>query len=125
MSFALLIIGLMLVTVAVRNTQDTFVKLVKGDFSGPANFFWWVAALLIIGFIGYVPKLRPLSDGLLVLILLALVLSRGKPTNTGGGFFNQVVLALKGTQSNSSVSASLSFDLLGQSTAPATVSIGV
>jgi hypothetical protein len=124
-SFALLIIGLTLVTVAVRNTQDVFVKLVKGDFTGQGNFFWWVAALLIIGGIGYIEKLRPLSDGLLVMILVALILSRGRPTNPSGGFFNQFLLALKGTQTTAA-SVGLNFDLLSQGTStPTTISIGV
>lgn len=98
MPFALLIIGLMLITVAVRNTQDVFVSLIRGDFSGPGNFFYWVAALVLVGAIGYIPRLKVLSDSLLVLILLALVLSRGNPKNPAGGFFKQFTGALEGTQ---------------------------
>lgn len=98
MPFFLLIVGLMLITVAVRNTQDVFVTLISSDFSGPGNFLYWVAALLLFGLVGYVPKLKPVSDGFLVLILLALVLSRGNPKfNAQGGFFGQLQSALKGT----------------------------
>lgn len=99
MPFALLIIGVMFLTVAVRNTQDQFIDLVKGDFSGPGNFWYWIVALLAVGLLGNVRKLKPVADGLLVLILLALVLSRGNPSFPGGGFFTQFTNALQGTQS--------------------------
>lgn len=98
MPFALAIIGVILVVVAVRNTQDDFSKLVIGDFSGPGNFFWWLAAILMIGAIGYIQKLKPISDGLLALVLVALLLTRGSPSFPGGGFFAQLTNALKGTQ---------------------------
>jgi hypothetical protein len=94
MPFALLIIGIVLIVVAVRDTQDQFITLVKGDFSGPGNFTWWVIALLMIGSLGYITRLRPIADGLLVLILLALVLSRGRPDQPGGGFFKQFTDAI-------------------------------
>lgn len=99
MSFALLIIGITLIVAAVRNTQDTLVSLVVGDFSGDGNFVYWVVALLLVGSIGYVPRLKPLSDGFLVLILLALILSRGDPKkNIGGGFFKQFTDAIGTTK---------------------------
>jgi len=98
MSFALFLIGITLLTVAVRNTQDVFVQLIKGDFTGPGNFFWWIAAIVLIGAIGFVPKLKPVSDAFLVLILLALILTRGSPSFPGGGVFSQFVKALQGTQ---------------------------
>jgi hypothetical protein len=99
MTFALLAIGVILITVAVRGTQDDFVTLLKGDFSGPGNFWWWIAALLIIGAIGYVEKLKPLSDGLLLVILLALVLTRGSPSYPGGGVFQQLTTAMQALNS--------------------------
>lgn len=96
MPFALLVIGIMLVTVAVRNTQDTFIKLVKGDFSGQGNFFYWVIALVVIGAIGSVEKLKPLADALLLVILAALILTSGNPARPAGGFFKQFMSALSG-----------------------------
>lgn len=104
MPFALLMIGIVLVTVAVRNTQDVFIALLKNDFSGQGNFFYWVAALLIIGMIGMIPKLKPVSDAFLLLILLALFLTRGNPSMPGGGFFNEFLAALKGTQNAPGIS---------------------
>jgi hypothetical protein len=97
MPFALLIIGAVLLTASVRNTQDDLFTLVKGDFSGQGNFIFWVVSLLIIGAIGYIPKLKPISDGFLVLVLIVMFLTKGNPSGVGGGFFEKFTTALKGT----------------------------
>jgi hypothetical protein len=97
MAFALLIVGLMLTTVAVRGTDQQFVQLVKNDFSGPGNFWYWVVSLLVIGMLGNVKALKPLADSLLILILVALILTRGSPSFPGGGVFQQFTNALKTT----------------------------
>lgn len=94
MAFALLIIGITLIVAAVRGTHLELIGLIKGDFTGPANFWYWVAALLLIGAIGYVPRLKALSDGLLIVIILALLLARGNPKAPQGGFFQQLTDAL-------------------------------
>ena len=97
MAFALLIIGLSLITVTVRNTQDTFTARVANDFKGTGNFVYWIVAILIIGAVGYIQKLKPVSDAFLVLILLVLFLKRGNPGTASGGFFNQFLTAIKST----------------------------
>lgn len=102
MPFALLIIGLLLVISALRNTYAQLFQLLGSEFSGPGNFIYWIVAILIIGAVGYVQKLKPLSDGFLVLILLVLVLKRGNPSGIGGGFFNQFTAALKSTNTPAS-----------------------
>ena len=56
MAFALLIVGMSLVVVSVRNTQATFTARVANDFKGSGNFLYWIVAILIIGAIGYIPK---------------------------------------------------------------------
>lgn len=99
MAFALLIIGITLIVAAVRDTQGTLVDLLIKDFSGEGNFVYWIVALLMVGSVGYVPRLKPISDGFLVIIILALLLSRGDPKkNIGGGFFQQFTDALGSTK---------------------------
>lgn len=102
MPFALLIIGLVLVTAAVRDQQAALIALIGGDFSGPGNFSYWVLAIIVIGSVGYLPKAKPVSDGFLVLILIALVLTRGSPSFPGGGVFSQLTTALGTTNKPSS-----------------------
>lgn len=126
MPFALLIIGVVLLVSAVRNTQDDLFNLVKGDFTGQGNFVFWVASLLIIGAVGYIPKLKPVSDGFLILVLVVLFLKRGNPQGIGGGFFEKFTGALKSTQQTQAATQTAS-QPQGQQTAstlPALPSLG-
>jgi len=82
MPFVLIILGVVFLTVAVRNTQDELFRLVKGDFTGPNNYAYWVLAILIIGAVGYIPRLKPISTAFLILVVLVLILKKGT------GFFD-------------------------------------
>lgn len=97
MPFVLLMIGILLLTVAVRDQQTAFVQLVRGDFSGPGNFMYWVVALIVLGAIGYIPKAKPVANLFIVLILIVLVLKRGNSSGVGGGVFQQLTSALGAT----------------------------
>jgi len=73
MPYALLLIGAIMLVAGIKNTQDDLWTLIKGDFTG--GFLTWVAAIAVIGGLGYIPKLRPLSIAFMTLLLLVLVLS--------------------------------------------------
>lgn len=100
MPFALMIAGFVLLIAAVRNTQDELFTLLKGDLTGPNNFIFWIVSILIIGAIGYIPKLKPLSVAFLTLVIIVLFLKRGNPQGIGGGFFSQFSAALGSTTGN-------------------------
>jgi hypothetical protein len=93
MGLALLMAGAVLLIAAVRDRQGDLFSLVEGDLTGPNNFFQWALAIVIIGAIGYVPKLKPLSTGLLALVLISIFLRRGT------GFFTQLAAVNDATQS--------------------------
>jgi hypothetical protein len=100
MPFALLIVGAFLLIAAVRGTTDGpsgLFALVAGDFTGSPNFTFWIVAILLIGAIGYIQKVKPLSDAMLALVILVLFLSKGNPGAVGGGFFTQFTNALNTT----------------------------
>ena len=102
MPFALLIIGLVLLIASVRNTTsgpNGLFALVQGEFTGPNNFLYWMTAILVIGFIGYVPKLKPLSTAFLGLVVVVLFLSKGVIPGGAGGFFQQFTQGLASTNS--------------------------
>lgn len=88
MPFALIITGLALLIAGVKGTQNNLYSLVKGDFTGPNNYFFWMLSILVIGAIGYVPKLQPLSRIFLVLIVVVLLIHEK-------GFFTQFQSAIK------------------------------
>jgi hypothetical protein len=78
MAFALVIIGLCMVITSLRGTEHEFATQLGKDFSGNDNFLYWLAALGIIGSVGYLPKMKRFSDTFIVLLLLSFALS-----NTG------------------------------------------
>jgi len=76
MPYALILIGAVLLVAGIRGTYADLWALVKGDFTGTNSYLAWVAAIAVIGGIGYIPKLKPLSISLLTLLLLVIVISR-------------------------------------------------
>jgi len=110
MAFALLIIGAVLLIAAVRGTTDGpegLYALLVGDFTGPANFVYWAVAILLIGALGYIPKLKAFSVALLALVVLVLFLKKGDPSGVGGGFFAQLTSGLATTQKPVAASSKL------------------
>jgi hypothetical protein len=90
MPFILIIAGLILTVAGVREKQSDLYTLLLGDFTGAGNFVYWVISILIVGSIGYIKDLKPLSDAFLVLILIVLFLSRK-------GFYAQFVSQVQST----------------------------
>jgi hypothetical protein len=90
MAFVLLIIGITLLVAGVQDTQSDLFALLKKDFSA---FLMWFIAIFLIGALGYIPKLKPLSVAFMGLVILVLFLSKGK------GFFSQFQSALGSAQS--------------------------
>jgi hypothetical protein len=94
MSFVLIVAGIVLLVSAVRDTQQYLFFLVAGDFLGANNFIYWFLSIVAIGAIGYVPRLKPISDGFLILVILTLFLRKG-------AFFDQFQRAIASTQASS------------------------
>lgn len=88
MPFALVIIGLLMIVTGSKNTYSQFAAQVKGDFTGPNNFTFWLASFGAVGAIGYSEKLRPLSRIFLVLLLVVMILANG-------GVFQKLTDALR------------------------------
>lgn len=75
MPYALILFGAILLVAGVRNTYGDLWTLVKGDFTAQGGFITWVAAIAVVGGLGYIPKLRPLSVAFMTLLLLVLTIS--------------------------------------------------
>lgn len=71
MAFWLLVIGVVIIVAAIRNSQGALFTAIKTDVP---DFVVWAAAIIAIGAIGYVPGLKPVSRGLLALIIIVLIL---------------------------------------------------
>lgn len=92
MPLVLIIAGLVLLICAVRNTQQQLFLLIADDFTGQDNFIFWFLSIVIIGAIGYIPRMKPISDGFLILVILTLFLKKGT------GFFDQFQKQVSTTQ---------------------------
>lgn len=107
MPFALLIIGVWLLIAGVRNTAGpasspgTLFALLHGDFTGSDNFAYWFIAIILIGAVGYIPKVRSVSVAFLTLILVVLFLKKGSSNGVGGGFFSQFLSGIGVTNTSS------------------------
>lgn len=77
MPYALILMGAVLLVAGVRNTYPDLWKLVQNDFTAQGGFLSWVAAIAVVGGMGYIPKLKPLSIAFMTLLLIVLVLSNG------------------------------------------------
>lgn len=78
MPFVFIVVGIGLVVVAIRGTQKEAFSLLQSEFSGPNSFIKWALALFILGGLGYVPVIRPITRALLLLVLLVIFLKNGK-----------------------------------------------
>lgn len=66
-----LMIGIILVVAAIRNSQASLFSALSTDVP---QFVVWAAALLAIGMLGFIPGLKPISRGLLALIIVVIAL---------------------------------------------------
>lgn len=98
MPFAVIAFGLLLTIAGARGTQGNLYGLLKGDFVGQNSFLWWGTAVVGIGAVGYVEKLRPLANIFLALILVVFVLAQYKNgNNIFQSFINQLKAGTSGT----------------------------
>jgi hypothetical protein len=85
----LILIGLMLIATALKNTQHELGQQFQTDLLGQDGFIAWAGAIMAIGAIGYIPGLRTASRYLLVLLGVVMVIRNG-------GVFANAEAALQG-----------------------------
>lgn len=91
MPFLFLIVGVVMVVSAVRGTNQDLVTLLKGDFTGKGNYLYWMLSILVIGAVGYIPDLKPVSRAFLVLVVVVLFINNR-------GVFQKFTEAINTTQ---------------------------
>lgn len=88
MPLVFIVLGILFLVVSIRGTQGELWDLLKSEFQGQNGFVVWASAILILGFIGYWKRIRPVSDAGIGLIFLVLILSNG-------GFFAKFNQAIR------------------------------
>lgn len=75
-----LFIGAILIVAAIRNSQGTLFSALYKDVPG---YVVWAAAIFAIGAIGFIPGLKPVSRGLLALVIVVIVMRNYKQILAG------------------------------------------
>lgn len=83
MAFLALLIAVVFIVAAIR---DTHLKLLSAIGQDVPGFAVWGAAIFGLAVIGFIPGLRPVSRGLLALVIVVIVLTNYKQII--GGFQN-------------------------------------
>lgn len=72
MILVLILIAAVLIVSAIRDTQGDLFAALKSDV--PA-YGTWAAALIALGLIGFIPGFKPVSRGLIALVIVVLVVN--------------------------------------------------
>ena len=75
MGIVILIIGVVVIVAAIRDTHEKLFGALAEDL--PA-FMVWAAAVFALGAIGWIPGMNPVSRGLLALVIVVIVLTNYK-----------------------------------------------
>jgi hypothetical protein len=75
-----LFVGVVLIVAAIRNSQSDLFTAIGTDVP---PFIVWAAAIVAIGAIGFVPGLKPISKGLLALVIVVLILQNYRQVIAG------------------------------------------
>ena len=75
-----LVIGLVLVVAAIRNSYTTLFSAIGTDAPG---FAVWAAAVVFVGALGFIPAFRTPSRALLALVLIVIVINNYQAVFSG------------------------------------------
>ncbi len=114
--------GIILIVAGVRdrvtNGNPSLMSLVKDDFTGNNPFWKWMLAILLIGALGYIPAMRPISRGFMALVIVVFVLSNEgiftKLQETFKSNTNTISSNTSGNSTNTQTPSSLGVDSLTQ-----------
>jgi type III secretory pathway component EscV len=89
MALFVAIVAIGLIISGINNTWADLGAQLKFDLTGSGSFIYWLGALVLIGFVSFIPGFRTPVRMLLALIILVFVLKNGS------GFFSNLQTALQ------------------------------
>lgn len=92
MGVVFLFIGIAAVAIGVRGQASAAGQLLASEFTGPNSYVEWLAAIVLLGLLGFWKPARPFANGFLGLLILAMFLRKGQ------GFFDQLNSAITSAQ---------------------------
>jgi len=88
MVVGVLILGVLLISAGLKGTEHELGQQIAGDMLGTDGFIGWIAAIAVIGGLGYIPALETPSRYMLALLFVVIVLRNG-------GVFQQAQAAIQ------------------------------
>ncbi len=107
MAWGLLFVGFILAISAVKGNHNELFSLVKSDFTGKDNFFFWVLSIIILVAIGNWKAARPITDAFLVLVILVIIISSRGRGDIFSDFLNQVAEGTSGGRNDYGLTGNL------------------
>lgn len=104
MGFVLIIFGIAFLLAGYHGNAKALFTQLGGEFTGTPSFGKWAIAILVIGGVGYIKPIKPISDAFLLLVIVVLFLS-------DKGFFAQFSQQF-GLTGNAEISGSTSLPAL-------------
>lgn len=118
MTLVVLMIGAIIVIAALRNSQGALASALYEDVPG---FLVWAAAILAVGAIGFIPRMKPVSRALLGLVITVLILRNYKGILAGfQNAWQSPPPVSTGTSSGSSAGGFGNFGQVGSTAGPLT-----
>lgn len=74
MPFILVGVGLVLLLTGIKGDPAKLYDLIAADFTGQNNYLYWMFAILVLGFLGYIKTIQPFSRAFIVLVVVVLFL---------------------------------------------------
>ena len=73
MIIGMLLIGLILISSAIKGTEHELGQQLQDDILGTGGFLGWIVAIALLGAIGYIPAFTRASKYLIVLLYIVLL----------------------------------------------------
>lgn len=74
MPFALIVIAVILMISAYRDTQDELFNIIKDVFDASTGFKYWILASIILGFLASINEIKKPVNMFIILMMVVLVL---------------------------------------------------
>lgn len=92
MAWGFLFVGALFLIAAWKKKHKELFALLKDDFTGDGNFFYWVLAIIALAALGTFRPIRPVTDAFLGLVILVIIIA---PYRKGRDIFAEIRSQIK------------------------------
>lgn len=87
MAWGFIFIGMLFGIAAYKKKHQELFDLLKDDFTGEGNFFYWVLAIIALVALGSFRPIKPVTDAFLGLVVLVIIIA---PYRNGRDLFSEL-----------------------------------